>query len=329
MGGYCATWLFFTDDHASYNWPENTIVHYCTFEEMKNYIQNKFDFNISLDKPYKLCDFKPAYGYIFQDYIKEYDFWGHCDVDMIWGDMRKFITDDLLEKYEFLYREGAFRLYKNTQKINNLYQCSGSIFGYREVFSTPVGFGFDEALSIQRIAERNDIRIYQNDNVIADIDAFNKPLYIRRVTKKRWKDEAGIFRSIENYKYQIFEYNHGRIVRHYLHGNEIKTDEFMYIHLLKRHMNMECVSPDNDAYLIVPNAFIGMQTGKELSENEVVSLSCADHVRVINKKIGESVYRRVARKCKRLINMKPMERKVILKKRLYFLYEIFVCNRKH
>ena len=39
-----------------------------------------------------MCDYKVAYGEMFQDYIKEYDFWGHCDMDMIFGE-ENFINE--------------------------------------------------------------------------------------------------------------------------------------------------------------------------------------------------------------------------------------------
>ena len=42
--------------------------------------------------PYKLCDYKPIYGLIFDEDLQDYDFWGHCDVDLIFGDIRKFIN---------------------------------------------------------------------------------------------------------------------------------------------------------------------------------------------------------------------------------------------
>lgn len=45
---------------------------------------------ISLKRIYKICDYKPIYGCILEDYIKEYDYWGHCDFDMIFGDIRFF-----------------------------------------------------------------------------------------------------------------------------------------------------------------------------------------------------------------------------------------------
>ena len=45
-----------------------------TFNELRKLIQSKFDFEISLEKPYKLCDFRPAYGFLFEEYLKEFRF---------------------------------------------------------------------------------------------------------------------------------------------------------------------------------------------------------------------------------------------------------------
>ena len=65
-------WLIFTDDKTKYEYPENVKVFYDTFEEIKKRVQQNFDFEIVLDKPYKFCDYKPAYGEIFQEELKDY-----------------------------------------------------------------------------------------------------------------------------------------------------------------------------------------------------------------------------------------------------------------
>ena len=73
--------LFVADSHIEQ--AENIKVLNITFEQLKNYMQKFFDFTITLPSPYKLCDFRPAYGDIFGDYIKGYDFWGWGDIDLI------------------------------------------------------------------------------------------------------------------------------------------------------------------------------------------------------------------------------------------------------
>src|SRR5690554_2535524 len=78
--------------------------------ELINYSLDQFNkdaaialsIDIKLREAYKLCDFKPAYGYIFAEYIKEYDFWGYCDIDLIFGNVRRFMDDELLSKYDVI-----------------------------------------------------------------------------------------------------------------------------------------------------------------------------------------------------------------------------------
>ena len=83
--------MFFTDaEIAPY---KNIIVHKMRFEDFRLIVQKAFDFQIILDRPYKLCEYKPAYGYILKDYIKQYDFWGFGDLDLVYGNIRTFITD--------------------------------------------------------------------------------------------------------------------------------------------------------------------------------------------------------------------------------------------
>ena len=40
------------------------------FDELREKVQSKFDFKICLKTPYKLCDYKVAYGLIFEEELK-------------------------------------------------------------------------------------------------------------------------------------------------------------------------------------------------------------------------------------------------------------------
>lgn len=101
---------------------------------------------VQLQSPYKLCDLKPAYGLIFSEYIQEYEFWAHGDIDVIFGDIRNFLTSELLGSYDFVslrhdYTTGCFALYRNNSILNTLFMRSRD---YKTVFSTPKHFCFDE-----------------------------------------------------------------------------------------------------------------------------------------------------------------------------------------
>jgi len=106
----------------------------------------KLGFNVDIPYPYKLCDIKPAYGLLFSDILKDYDFWGHSDLDIVYGDIREFMTEALLAKYDIIsvrhdYVTGTFALFRNNKKMNLLFKQSRD---YKKVFSNANHFCFDE-----------------------------------------------------------------------------------------------------------------------------------------------------------------------------------------
>ena len=61
--------LLFTDCKIEFAVPKNLKIVNMTFEEFRENVSNKFDFKIRLKEPYKICDFRPAYGYLFAEYL--------------------------------------------------------------------------------------------------------------------------------------------------------------------------------------------------------------------------------------------------------------------
>ena len=102
------------------------------------------------------------------DVIKNYDFWGHCDIDLVFGDIRKFITDDILNYYDKIFFRGHLSLYRNIEKMNNLFKLNYSGNNFKKVFTNEKIYGFDEWNGIYKICNENDIKSY-NKNVIVDV----------------------------------------------------------------------------------------------------------------------------------------------------------------
>lgn len=126
--------------------PGNITLIHKTLHEISVLATEKLGFGVHIKHGYKLCDFKPAYGFIFGDILTPYDFWGHCDIDIIFGDIREFITVELLENYELIsvrhdWLSGCFLLYKNTEKLNTLFLHSTD---YKKVFTSDMHYCFDE-----------------------------------------------------------------------------------------------------------------------------------------------------------------------------------------
>jgi hypothetical protein len=126
--------------------PGNVFLIHKTFEETRQLIEEKLQMETTIPHPYKLCDFRPAYGIIFSELVTGYDFWGHADIDVIFGNIRSFITDEILTTYDVVsvrpeYISGFFALYRNTARINSLFELSKD---YKEVFKDGNNLDFDE-----------------------------------------------------------------------------------------------------------------------------------------------------------------------------------------
>lgn len=95
-------WLIFTDQDPPLNEAPNVRYRQTTFDEQKARLGACSGLDLSFAKPMKLCDFKPLLGLAFSGETKGYRNYGHCDIDLIFGSIRSFHTDDVLAKYEVL-----------------------------------------------------------------------------------------------------------------------------------------------------------------------------------------------------------------------------------
>lgn len=244
-------WVIFTDDQSEYQYPSNVTVEYTSFHEMQCRIQSAFSFPINLETPQKLCDYKCAYGYILEDYLKQFDFWGHCDLDQIFGDLSSFITDDILDRYDKIFSLGHLTLYRNTPDNNRVFmQRLQGEERYKEVFSTPYGCAFDEWLP----KNINEIYLASGrpvilENLGADINSYRT---VFTLTHFDVKQRAYLLEK----RNSIFTWEQGHIYQIYLvKGNLIKR-EFPYVHLQKRKMSDRRTGNNKLRYCIVPNKFI-------------------------------------------------------------------------
>jgi Leucine-rich repeat (LRR) protein len=158
-------WIFFTDCHSPAHHSANVMFYNKTLGEMRKLIKKKVGKEAMLEDFYKIPDYKPAFGILFDDYLNDFDFWGHCDIDIIWGDIRKYTTDEILDKYDiFSTRKemisGHFSLFKNTPSVNRLFRQSSE---FAEVMRQVDCRAFDEegmTRLIEQLARAGSIRVY-------------------------------------------------------------------------------------------------------------------------------------------------------------------------
>ena len=247
-------WLLLTDNRQSYDYPDNVHVVYTDFSTLQAVVQAKFDFPIVLHQPYKLCDYKPAYGYLFSDYLKGYDFWGHSDLDLIFGDLRRFLPDEQLEKYDKIGHLGHLTLYRNTPEINSLFlsEVDGRV-RYREVFTTQQSCIFDEwdDLSINQIFFRMRKRVWLWNDFF---DAYPYDDNLVRVTRVIDFDDYSWTPAIDHTPHWI-SWEDGRIFSHMCKNNDWKKEELAYAHFQKRDMVINC-PVDGCSFWCLSNGFV-------------------------------------------------------------------------
>lgn len=242
--------------------PSNVKLVNISFEQIKKIIQNKYKFNINLKVPYDLCKFKPAYGDIFEKYINGYDFWGHCDMDLVFGDLRHFFTDSILENNQKILSHGHLCLYKNEEKINKLYKVKRKdCYYYKDVYSSKIEWNnFDEyPYGISRIAKMEKIKVYEKD-IFADLDSFYYTFRkIYSYYNKRDDDVEDII--------QYFSLKKGKLINYVIKDEKIYTEELAYVHFQKRIMNCELIEDITSDFDIFPNVFL---PHLERSINEII-----------------------------------------------------------
>ncbi|SRX76502.1 DUF6625 family protein [Aequorivita antarctica] len=165
-------WLCPTDCEIPKNHPENIIFVPTTLVELNKHINLVVDANVPLNAR-KFCDLKPAYGDIFNEYIEGFDFWGICDMDIIWGDIRKFMTPEILNNFDIICSRpeaisGHFNLFRNTEKINSFYK---SIPNYKTLFEMPKFMWFDEVVLTEHLKnligkDENPYRVFWDSELI-------------------------------------------------------------------------------------------------------------------------------------------------------------------
>lgn len=245
-------WLLLTDDSTTFDYPSNVKRVLTDFNSIVQLFSRKLEMDAALSKPYKLCDFKPAYGYLFSEYLSDYRFWGHCDIDTILGDLDAFITDELLESYDKLFCLGHLIIYRNTPEINRVFMTDGY---YLRIFSYPEYVGFDEMpprdeITIDQLFEKCQLRIYK-ESLLMDVYVYGT--WFRRIKYLHQTDSF----ELEKKRKALYVWQNGKLKRYYIGDDKtMKTEEFLYIHLQKREMKMLMENVKMTSFKIVPNAFM-------------------------------------------------------------------------
>lgn len=227
--------LFFTDSSFASKYSNFRVIH-TSLEKIKADIVEfyKGEVDVSLTCGIKTTDFFPAFGEIYRDLFSGYDFWGYLDNDIILGDLRSFLTEDILQKYDKISPTSHFSLLRNTPRLNSLYRTKiGNKEPWKEAFRAKGTMAFAERpitdFGMNRICSEKHVEIYDSP-VFYDVSCLHY----------RLQNSFYLFpkKEKENKRHCVFAYQHGELFKVLLNKKKGQFAYFglAYIHLQKRPM---------------------------------------------------------------------------------------------
>lgn len=297
--------LFFTDDDSMSEFcGANIKVVGMSFGKMQNLIHSKL--GGILPFAYKLCDYKPCYGHVFSEYLKDYTYWGHCDVDAILGGIMDFLNKIEYSKYDRVFQWGHFSLYRNKSDVNNLYNRKvpgvPPVADFDFVRKTAMPCTFDE-IGMILISLHENISFYR-ENVALDVS------YVM--------DSFAPARIFDYARYVVQRSKTGIFCWRLLNG-VLQRKEFMYVHFQKRKL-MKMEAFNSDEYVICHSGFWKFP---DRMTSESMMHFVPDEPRLLDKPISFEIKSPVSKVIDIVKRDWPVRRLMVL----HTIWAMFVSNR--
>lgn len=250
-------WLILTDSREPYDYPENIRVVPMEFRQLRQSFQEKLDIPIALERPYKLCDFRPAYGFLLEEYLEGFRYWGHCDSDLVFGNLERMLTPLLDQGFDKLFALGHLVLYRNTPENNRRFMkpYRGEFF-YRKVFTNPDNCWYDEDYlndgNIHRVFLEDGAKVYDQDlsfGVSVEQSQFRRVCYSGHNTRCVWQP----------FRRALYVWNQGELEQTVLEDDgRLAVNTYLYMHFQIRSMRFRRGTEKEPVIRIYPNGFSPM-----------------------------------------------------------------------
>ena len=167
-------WLIFSNNTPHDDTPQNVRIVYLSQQQLEARVSAMLQMPFVLSRGYKLVDLKPAYGELFAPELADYDFWGYTDLDLVYGDLARFFTAEILNSHDVLSPSdrllvGHLTLIRNTPTLCRLYrQCPD----YLQILLKDTHEGFDEKgfhRHVIQLAQQRQLRLCMKDMKQEDI----------------------------------------------------------------------------------------------------------------------------------------------------------------
>lgn len=257
-------WLIITDQDIP-SPPQNVRVLSMDFKDFCDFVQSRFEFRIALDKPYKICDFKPTLGYVFENEIDGYEYWGHCDCDLLFGRLHPILEPLFDEGYEKIFGAGHMTIYRNTFEVNRLFMSKDrNGFSMHLVALSKEGvFAFDEQLfsrNVHTLFLDNCAKVYEEDLAFnASMNYFGLRREALNPSNRKWE--------IDKIKPSAVWLDVNGVAAFFDTAGFQEVERYTYIHLQGRVMELPDSGNMGEYVQVLPDRFVGVEppeTGSEI-----------------------------------------------------------------
>jgi hypothetical protein len=236
-------WLIHTDCETGTSVPKNVTIKKIGWDEYVRLVSRKLDIDFAPYQSYKICDIRPALGVIWDKEVEGYDFFGYSDLDLIYGNIRHFYTDEILAKSNVLSTHewcisGHLCLMKNVPWIKKAY---ARVKGWRTLYEMPDHTSFDEGHFLRAFflpGTHNNRRFPRLHWVIDWLNLSNLKYRRGAYMKEQFTTPLapGLWAGMEVQHSHLWFWKNGRIT-----NNTNADREFIYLHFMNfknaRHMD--------------------------------------------------------------------------------------------
>jgi len=225
-------WLIHTDCPCDqYSYPNITFSK-MTWESYKRHISDRLQITFNPNNNYKLCDIRPALGFVWEKDIASYDFYGYGDIDLIYGNLRAFLTNSVLQynvisTHEWCF-SGHLSLFKNESWIRNSFR---DFSNWRQIFESQTHFRFDEDYYFRVFVKPNRFSKSHFSLIIRLLDLINplRAKYRKLYMKEQFTTPLvpGLWEELPVKHSHTWFWRDGAIT-----NKDNGSREFMYLHFM-------------------------------------------------------------------------------------------------
>lgn len=239
--------LILTDDTTAFDYPQNVTVIYTSLEEISTRAESALHRPIHINRAYKLCDFKAIYGILFADLIQDYDYWGYCDTDLIFGNFDGMIEKIFEQDYDKIFFLGHCTLVRNSKEINQLLLSNRNFL--EKLTDVDNNYSLDEEFN----GSINTILLNKEKRVCLEELEANTYTKTSNFYLTKWNNSFQKYEIIKR-KNHVFVREEKGLFEYFIENGQLIKKEYLYMHFQSRPMELK-VDCNSSVYKIIPNAF--------------------------------------------------------------------------